>query len=489
MIATALPIILPLPPLDPVTAFAALAGRDGAMLLDGGAADQGRARYSFIATDPFAWLEVTGQQVRRDGRVLAGDPFTALADMLRPFRRRGVVGLPPFQGGAVGLLGYELGSWLERLPQPRGEGIALPDMALGLYDMVAAFDHRTGQGWVISGGEREPDEGRRAGVARGLAEGLRDRLLAAPALPASSGPILRSPGWQAEFTPAAYRAAIARILDYIAAGDIYQANMTQRFLGRLAPGAGGWDAYMALRPRTAAPFSAFLNLGQGRVVASGSPERFLALDANGRIETRPIKGTRPRHADPVQDATLAADLLASEKDRAENLMIVDLLRNDLSRVAEIGSVAVPSLWALESYRTVHHLTSVVTARLRPGLGPVELLRAAFPGGSITGAPKIRAMEIIHALEPARRGAYCGSVAWIGWDGAMDSSIIIRTAAVAGDMIQVQAGGGIVADSDPEAEYQESLTKARALLTAIDPGMVWPPVTGLEALGDRTGEAA
>lgn len=488
MIAKTLPIILPLPPLDPATAFAALAGEDGAMLLDGGAADQGRARYSVVVADPFAWVEATGRVVRRDGQVVATDPFTALADLLRPFQRRTLSGLPPFQGGAVGVLGYELGGWLERLPLPRPQGLALPDMALGLYDTVAVFDHQTGQGWVISGGEREPDPRRRAPAAQVLAERMRDRLLAAPTIVPAVGPILRAPGWQAEFTPAAYRAAIARILDYIAAGDIYQANMTQRFLGRLAPGASAWDAYRALRPRTAAPFSAFLNLGQGRALASGSPERFLALDADGRIETRPIKGTRPRHADPVQDAALAAELLASEKDRAENLMIVDLLRNDLSRVAEIGSVAVPSLWGLESYRTVHHLTSVVAARLRPGLGPVDLLRAAFPGGSITGAPKIRAMEIIHELEPARRGAYCGSVVWIGWDGAMDSSIIIRTAAVVGDLVQVQAGGGIVADSEPEAEYQESLTKARALLTALDPGMAWPPATGLGALGDRTGDS-
>lgn len=490
MNATSLPIILPLPPLDAATAFAALAGQDGAMLLDGGAADQGRARYSVIAADPFVWLEATGRLVSRDGQVLTVDPFTALEELLRPFQRRAVAGLPPFQGGAVGLLGYELGGWLERLPVPRSRGLDLPDMAFGLYDTVALFDHHSGQAWVVSGGERETDAARRPAMARALADGLRDRLLAPPAVTPLPGPILRPPGWQAEFAPAAYRAAIARILDYIAAGDIYQANMTQRFLGRLAPGAGAWDAYCTLRPRTAAPFSAFLNLGRGRALASGSPERFLALDAGGRIETRPIKGTRPRHADPVQDAALAAELLASEKDRAENLMIVDLLRNDLSRVAEIGSVAVPSLWGLESYRTVHHLTSVVTAQLRPGLGPVDLLRAAFPGGSITGAPKIRAMEIIHELEPARRGAYCGSVAWIGWDGAMDSSIIIRTAAVAGDLIQVQAGGGIVADSDPEAEYQESLTKARALLTAIDPGMAWPPASGLAALGDRmAGEAA
>ena len=480
------PTILPLPPLDPAAAFAAMAGEAGAMLLDGGAADAGRARYSIIAADPFGWLEVVNGQVLRDGRACAGDPFTVLADALAPFQRGKVPGLPPFQGGAVGLLGYELGGWLERLPVPRAQGLALPDMALGLYDTVAVFDLAAGQGWVISGGEREADPVRRPATAARLATALHARLLEGrqAALAAPQGRLLAAPGWQADMAPDAYRAAVARILDYIRAGDIYQANMTQRFLGRLAAGVSAWDAYRAIRPRLAAPFSAFLNLGQGRAVASGSPERFLSLDAEGRVETRPIKGTRPRDLeDPARDTALADELLASPKDRAENLMIVDLLRNDLSRVSRIGSVAVPSLCGLESYRTVHHLTSVVTSRLRPGLGPVDLLRAGFPGGSITGAPKIRAMEIIHELEPARRGPYCGSVAWIGWDGAMDSSIIIRTLAIVGDRVQAQAGGGIVADSDPEDEYQESLTKARAMLTALDPTMAWPPaVVGDGACG-------
>lgn len=475
-----LPICLDLPWADPADAFAALAGAGGAMLLDSGAADPARARWSFIAADPFAWVEATGTAVALDGHPVDGDPFAVLARLLAPFRREPDPGLPPFRGGAVGLLGYELGGRLERLPTPRAAGIALPDMAVGLYDTVAAFDHHTGQAWVLSGGEREGDPARRPQAARALAESLRARLVAPPPAPAPPRRLLSAPGWQAELTAQAYQAAVARVLGYIRAGDVYQANMTQRFLGTLAPDATAWDAYRALRPRTAAPFSAFLNLGVGRAVASGSPERFLGLSADGRVETRPIKGTRPRGATPADDSALAAALLASEKDRAENLMIVDLLRNDLSRVAEIGSVRVPSLCALESYRTVHHLVSVVEGRLQPGLGPVDLLRAAFPGGSITGAPKIRAMEIIHELEPARRGPYCGSVAWIGWDGCMDSSIVIRTLCLApdgqgGTTVQAQAGGGIVADSDPVAEYQESLTKAKAMLTALDPDMAWPPL--------------
>lgn len=465
-----LPHILPLSLPNPLAAFAALAGQKGSVLLDGGAAEGARARYSILAADPFAWIEVPGT---------GADPFMALEQALAPFKRPALPGLPAFTGGAIGFIGYEAGRHLERLPPPRATGLDLPDMAFGLYDTVAVLDHQTGEGWVMSGAEREADIAARPALARRLAGALRERLLSAPPLARDNGDgLLRRPGWEAELAPEEYRAKVARILDYIRAGDIYQANMTQRFLGRLRPGVTAWDAYRRLRPRTAAPFSAFLSLGDGRAIASGSPERFLSLTAEGAIETRPIKGTRPRHADAARDAELAAELLASEKDRAENLMIVDLLRNDLSRVARIGSVKVPSLWGLESYRTVHHLTSVVTAQLRPGLGPVDLLRASFPGGSITGAPKIRAMEIIHELEPARRGPYCGSVMWIGWDGAMDSSIVIRTAAISGDRVQVQAGGGIVADSDPEAEYQESLTKAKAILTAFDPAMAWPPAIGL-----------
>lgn len=478
--------VLPLTLPDPMAAFAMLAGQKGAMLLDGGAADGGRARFSILANDPFSWIEVAGDgTVTRDGIRLTDDPFTALELALRPFARVLPAGLPPFTGGAVGVMGYELGRYLERLPSPRGTGIDLPDMAFGLYDTVAIIDHAQDKAWVLSGAEREADPARRPDRARELADALHNRLTNAPPLSRDNGDgLLRRPGWEAELSPATYRHRVARILDYIRAGDIYQANMTQRFLGRLRPGVTAWDAYRRLRPRTAAPFSAFLNLGDGRAIASGSPERFLSLSADGAIETRPIKGTRPRHADAVRDAELAAELLSSEKDRAENLMIVDLLRNDLSRVAQIGSVKVPSLWGLESYRTVHHLTSVVTGQLKPGLGPVDLLRASFPGGSITGAPKIRAMEIIHELEPARRGPYCGSVMWIGWDGAMDSSIIIRTAAISGDKVQVQAGGGIVADSEPEAEYQESLTKAKAILTALDPAMAWPPAIAVDEAGER-----
>jgi para-aminobenzoate synthetase component I len=451
-------VVLPLTYADPANLFAPLAGEAGAMLLDGGASEPERGRYSYIVSEPDAWLEAVGDQVRLNDQPVTGTgitgPFAWLRTLLPAERRSTLPDLPPFQGGLVGLIGYEAGGWLERLPTPCPADLSLPDMAFGRYQTLAAFDHRRQQAWIIA-----PDQIR--------ADRLRHRLSGPSPAPASSSLLLTAEGWHAELSPEEYRVRVRQILDWIKAGDIYQANMTQRFLGQLADGITPWQAYLALRPRTAGPFSAFLNLGAGRALASGSPERFLALTADGRMESRPIKGTVRRGVTEAEDVALAAALLASEKDRAENLMIVDLLRNDLSRVAKIGSVRVPTLFGLESYRAVHHLVSVVQGRLRAGLGPVDLLQAAFPGGSITGAPKIRAMEIIAALEPARRGPYCGSVVWIGDDGAMDSSIIIRSLCVAGRRVVAQAGGGIVADSDPDAEYQESLLKARALLTALD----------------------
>ncbi|MEC4593744.1 MULTISPECIES: aminodeoxychorismate synthase component I [Nitrospirillum] len=463
-------VALEIPPPDPVSVYAQLAHLPRPFLLDGGAADATRARYSYVGADPQTWVECADGLVTVDGRPVEGDALGTLDALLRAGRNRlgaAPAGeLPPFRGGAVGFLGYELGGQLEALPTPRAEGIALPDMAVGIYDRVVAIDHAAGRAWIFSARRADAEEWRELLAAVG------------PAVPAREGPWLATPGWRAGWSRADHEAAVARTVDYIAAGDIYQANITQRFLGTLAPGVTPLDLYVRLRTRAAAPFSALLDLGpkggDARAVVSVSPERFLAVDAEGWVETRPIKGTRPRDADPARDAALAVELLASAKDRAENLMIVDLMRNDLSRVAVVGSVTVPTLCGLESYRTVHHLVSVVTARLAPGVGAVDLLRATFPGGSITGAPKIRAMEIIHELEPARRGPYCGSVLWLGWDGAMDSSIIIRTLAMAAGQVVVQAGGGIVADSDPAAEYEESLVKARALLTALDPAMAWPP---------------
>jgi para-aminobenzoate synthetase component 1 len=274
--------------------------------------------------------------------------------------------------------------------------------------------------------------------------------------------------WRPEVSRARYQAMVRRAVEYIRAGDIFQANVTQRIIGRRPAGLDPFTLYRRLRSLSPAPFAAFVNTGRASIL-SASPERFLRLGAEGDVDTRPIKGTRPRGRGRRQDRGLAAALLASEKDRAENLMIVDLLRNDLSRVCRIGSVTVRELCALESFANVHHLVSEVRGRLDVGTGAVDLLRAAFPGGSVTGAPKIRAIEIINELEPARRGPYCGAIAWLGFDGAMEASIVIRTMVMRGDDIVAQAGGGIVADSEPADEYAESMDKAGALLQSLDPG--------------------
>ncbi len=266
------------------------------------------------------------------------------------------------------------------------------------------------------------------------------------------------------FTHRGYLDAVARVREYIVAGDIFQANLSQRFQAPL--GEPPFELYRRLRCRNPAPFSAYLGF-DGLEVVSASPERFLRLDENRRhVETRPIKGTRPRGLGPMHDAALGRALAESEKDRAENVMIVDLLRNDLSRVCRPGTVRVPELFALEHHPTVHHLVSTVVGELDPAADAVDLLRATFPGGSITGAPKVRAMEIIAELEPTRRGVYCGAIGYLSGTGAMDTSIVIRTFLALRGQVYFQAGGGIVADSDPELEYRETVDKARALIEAL-----------------------
>ncbi|MBP2299262.1 aminodeoxychorismate synthase component I [Azospirillum picis] len=437
---------------DPAALFRHFAAEPWAMLLDSAAPHPLHGRHAYIVAEPVRTIEAVGSQVMLDGAPVGGDPFDLLATALAawPAPPGGPV---PFTGGAVGLIGYEAGTALEGIRSRHRNPGGQPDMAIGLYDVVAAFDRQERRAWVIAA--RPEAEAR----ARRMAE----RLSVAPPDPSAGPSPIR---WRSELARPDYLARVGRVLEYIRAGDIYQANFTQRFLAEADARADAYALYERLRRLSPAPFAAFLNCGPRLQVVGASPERFIRLGADRRIETRPIKGTRPRHADPAADAAAAAELVASVKDRAENLMITDLLRNDLARVAEIGSVKVPVLYGLESFASVHHLVSVVTARLRPGLGPVDLLRAACPGGSITGAPKIRAMEIIDELEVARRGAYCGSVVWIGFDGAMDSNIVIRTLSVTPDAVIAQAGGGIVADSDPAAEYDEMRIKIRPQLLAV-----------------------
>jgi len=446
------PYAIPIPYRDPVEAFQGFAGDPVAALLDSAAKAGGRGRYAYIAADPFQIMSATSDD---------GNPFAALDQALKLFRLRNDPALPPFQGGAVGFLGYEMGRYLENLPAEKAAGLDLPDMCFGLYDTVCAFDTRTRQAWVVA---CNVSDGRPGAEMR--AQKMAEKIAAQPPLPDLDWTL--SGVWTAELSRDVYQGMVKRALGYIHAGDIFQANITQRLLADLPSGLDHFMLYRRLRSLSPAPFGAYLGVGPGAAIASASPERFLSLDQSGHVTTRPIKGTRPRGQTPDEDDRLARDLVSSEKDMAENLMIVDLLRNDLSRVCRLGSVGVSELARLESFANVHHLVSEVHGTLFPNVNAVDLLRATFPGGSITGAPKIRAMEIINELEPARRGAYCGAVAWIGFDGAMDSSIIIRTLAIKDGVVAAQAGGGIVADSDPAAEYDEAMDKVWPLLQSLDP---------------------
>ena len=386
---------------EPVEAFTEVAHEPGSVLLE----SQSGGGYSAIYTEPFEVLD-------------SGSPFDALKEALA---RRG-------SGGAVGYLGYELHRFLEDSPISTADDIGLPDHWLGLYDKAIVFDHHP----------------HTAGYSIGNTPAKADLI--------------------SSFSKPDYIQAVERVKEHIAAGDVYQVNLSQRFSVRME--MDPWELYLLLRERNPAPYAAYINAGDFQIISS-SPECFLTFDPISRVvTTRPIKGTRPRSADPAEDRRLAQELESSAKDMAENIMIVDLERNDLGRVCEFGSVSVPELAMIESYPTVHHLVSTVTGRLRDDCDAVDLLTATFPGGSITGAPKIRVMEIIAELEPVRRGVYTGSIGCLGFDGSVNLNIAIRTAVVKDGMCHFHVGGGIVADSDPEAEYQETLDKGRAFLEVL-----------------------
>jgi para-aminobenzoate synthetase component 1 len=388
-----------------------------------------------------------------------GDPFLRLRGLLRRYRVSHQQGLPPFQGGAAGYFSYELGRHVESLPGQVRDDFELPEMYLGLYDWVLAYDHRLERGWLIATGLPEGNESRAGERLAWVKERMRagDRDLR-PHISLNQAPVaLRS-----NFSRKGYLSAIERAKEYIAAGDIYQVNLSQRF--ELSLEEQPWEVYRRMRQVSPVPYGAFLGFGEVDVI-SASMEQFLRVE-DGTVETRPIKGTRPRGATPGEDAALADELLNSVKDRAENVMIVDLLRNDLGRVCRTGSIRVPQLFALERYAKVFHLVSTVVGELAPQHDCVDLLRTCFPGGSVTGCPKVRAMEIIDELEPTERSVYCGSIGYLGFSGTMDTSIVIRTIIATKGRACFQVGGAVVADSDPAAEYQETLDKARSSMAAL-----------------------
>jgi para-aminobenzoate synthetase component 1 len=470
----------PLAIADPLALFEALRRAPYPWLLDSAAATHPLARFSFAGADPWAVLRAfvapggarieleVRRAVRPDlrpgRRRLSGDPLVAARALLGPRPEAGADCELPFAGGAVGWLGYELASLFDRIELRAPDDLGLPDLALLFVDRLVAVDAARGEAFAVALGY-----GATAGGARGRAERaaqeLAARVDAGARIAPFQAPLAPEPAAVAQSGLGAegYQAAVRAIRERIARGDVYQACLAQRLE---VPFEGDpYEAWRALRARNPAPFAAFLALPEVSLAGS-SPERFLRVDPSGRVESRPIKGTRPRGDDPESDARMRRELETSAKERAENLMIVDLVRNDLGRVCETGSVHVPELFRIEAFATVFQLVSVVAGCLRPDRDVFDLVRASFPPGSMTGAPKLAAMRLLDALEPARRGPYAGALGWLDARGGAELSVVIRTALFRRGRAYVHAGGGVVADSEPRAEWQESLDKARAVLAAL-----------------------
>jgi len=449
--------------------------------LESGMDPERLGRYSFMGSEPFLVVTSRGSDVTlirgQEREVRRGNPFDVVFGLLDTYALDPGPAPVPFVGGAVGYFGYDLCRFVEQLPSTVVDDLRIPECCFAFYDHVVAFDHMEGRAYLVVNGFPDLDEGQRLNRSRLRMAELRERYSSSPPVPgggyhAQGGRPTASPisndvedegiALRSDFTREEYLEAVDRVREYIAAGDVFQVNLSQRFVADLQVSA--YDLYRRLRVVNPAPFSSYLDLPEV-VVVSASPERFLRRRGD-LVETRPIKGTRPRGRDAVEDERLARELLASEKDRAENVMIVDLERNDLGRVCRYGTVQVTELAVLETFPTVHHLTSTITGTLPGGTKNADLLKAMFPGGSITGAPKVRAMEIIDELEKARRGVFAGSIGYLGFNGDLDINIAIRTFIIKDGKAYFQVGGGVTYSSDPEAEYVETLDKARGLIRAL-----------------------
>ena len=424
--------------LEPALYAARLRDQKDLMLMESVMRHEHLGRWSFLACNPSDTLRVEQGQ--------SGTTLQVLRQRLLENQQETLPGLPPFQGGYAGFVAYDFGWQLLNSKQPPNFPSLCPALVFNRYDTIVSFDHMQERAYVV-GPDFENFE----------------RLLKRK--PTAQGHF-EIKNWKSNFTRDAYESAIEKTIEYILAGDIFQANITQCFSSAIPAGFDSFAFYQNLRQQNPATFATYLDFGNVKI-ASSSPERLIKFDGR-TLQARPIKGTRPRDENPLQDAALMAELLASRKDRAENVMIVDLLRNDLSRIAKPGTVQVPVLCGLESYANVHHLVSVVEAEARDDCTSIDVLNAVFPGGSITGAPKIRAMEIIAELEGQARGIYCGSIGYFGFNGSCDFNIAIRTALFAQGKAYVQGGGGITARSNPRDEYDESLTKISRLMKAFAP---------------------
>lgn len=453
--------------LTPEKVFEGLAGQEHRLWLDSARADDTLGRYSFLMADP--------SEVVQAGPLQVDEALNKLARLQYDFKLLTMEGLPPFQGGAAGYFSYDLNRHFEVVPETNFNEFHLPLLSFGIYDVVFSCDHARREGWLVSTGYPERDDTRRLVRAKQRAEHFLTMIgCEKDVCPPSPGRVIPAeelapcfacpefPGVMSNFPKDDYLEAVQRSVDYIHAGDIFQVNLSQRLIMQARSSSA--DLYLKLREKNPAPFAGFYDFGMGQIV-SASPERFIQV-RDRQIESRPIKGTRRRSGRPALDMYWGDELVRSEKDRAENVMIVDLLRNDLARICEDDSVEVTSLCGLETYQTVQHLVSIIVGRLREEIDVRDILQAIFPGGSITGAPKIRAMEIISELEPTARGPYCGSLGYIGFDGSIDWNILIRTIVASGGWWQFPVGGGIVADSDPLREYEETWHKALGLLHAV-----------------------
>ena len=458
------------PSLSPAEVFDRLAALPHCIFFDSAQQDSKLGRFSYLAADPFKMLRVSGGNE---------SPFVQFENQLSDCSFERVPELPAFQGGAAGLFGYDLGHSWERLPRTRYNEFGLPVLAVGFYDTVIAFDHAQDRSWIIAQGwpertpvKRERRASERLQQFRALVE---SNSTAAPERPHQQAVTLAGEHYpvtpigrrgttalRSNFSSDGFQEAVAAAIEYIHAGDLFQVNLAQRLL--LPQNCDSIALYQRLRKENPAPFAGFFDLGDYQIV-SASPERFLQVN-EGRVETRPIKGTRRRMTGAEAELFNGSELKQSVKDRAENVMIVDLMRNDLSRVCEPASVVVDQLCEVENYQYVQHLVSAVTGKLSAGKTVFDLISASFPGGSITGAPKVRAMEVISTLEPHARGAYCGSLGYLTPDGHLDLSILIRTITAGGGWWQMPVGGGIVAQSDPADEYAETWHKAEGLLRAV-----------------------
>lgn len=449
---------------DPFITYAKLKGAGPSFLLDSPEGNLRNSRYSFIGVNPSIVVEGKGDKVKiaegNDIRVLNGNPLEVVRSILKKREMLRIPGLPPFAGGGVGYLGYDMVHNFEKLPRHAADDLGLPDLVMMFSDIVVAFDNLEQCGWVIGVNNEAGQED--SEIWKLIKETESGIMAEAPVFNTKSS--LSKINVVSNLTEKEYIDMVKRCKEYISAGDIFQANLSQR-LSASVKGTDPLNIYRVLRGINPSPFSAFIDTGSFQLVSS-SPERLVRLN-NGVADTRPIAGTRPRGKSHAENGMLMDELITSEKERAEHIMLVDLERNDLGRVCKYGSVKVDEFMFLESYSHVTHIVSNVSGDMNPQLKVFDLIEAVFPGGTITGVPKIRCMEIIDELEPTTRGPYTGSIGYISYTGDMDLNIIIRTLIIKDGWAHIQVGAGIVADSDPEKEYKETLYKAEALLKTLE----------------------